>query len=77
MANLFVRNVIGVIRLNDFWTGIESGYPLCCIIFFCDVWNPLRESHRMFHGKPECYDWNHNVGYIQCPECIIKEINYE
>ena len=57
---------------NDFWDGIESGFPLCCIIFFCDVWCPLRESHKMFHGRPECYDWKSNVGHIQCPECIIS-----
>jgi len=61
-------------NFGDFWDGIESGFPLCCIIFFCDVWNPIRESHRMFHGRPECYDWSCHVGYIQCPECIIKEI---
>lgn len=62
-----------VILLNSFWAGIESGYPLCCIIFFCDVWCNVRSENRMFHGRPECYDWNTNAGYIQCPDCIIKE----
>lgn len=63
-----------MILMNDFWDGIESGYPLCCIIFFCDVWCPLRIWKRMFHGRPECYDWNTHAGYIQCPECIVSGI---
>jgi len=60
--------------LSAFWNGIESDIPICCIIFFCAVWEPLRQSHKMFHGRPECYDWRTGVGYIQCPDCIIKEV---
>jgi len=59
---------------NDFWEGIESGFPLCCIIFFCYFWNPVKESHKMFHGRPDCYDWYSNGKYVMCPECVIKEI---
>jgi len=59
--------------MSYFWAGIESGYPLCCIIFFCDVWTSLRESHRMFSGRPECYDYRTLVNFIQCPECIVKD----
>ncbi len=58
---------------SDFWCGIESGFPLCCIIFYCDYWHKkaLRKL-KMFHGRPECYDWkSNNVGHIQCPTCII------
>ena len=57
-----------------FWAGIESKYPLCCILFFCNVWVPIRQEHRMFSGRPECYDYHSNAGYIQCPECIIKKL---
>lgn len=57
---------------NDFWCGIESGFPLCCIDFFINFWVPVREKKIMFAGRPECYDWKSNTGYVQCPECIIK-----
>ena len=60
---------------NKFWFGIESGYPLCCVIFFCDVWCPIRAEHRMFHGKSECYDCRNNkVQYVQCPDCIVESV---
>ena len=59
---------------NDFWCGIESGFPLCCIDFYINFWNPIRASKRMFSGRPECYDWKSNVGHVQCPDCIIKGI---
>ena len=55
-----------------FWAGIESEFPLCCILFFCDFWVPVRQAHRMFSGRPECYDYRTNTGRVQCPECIIK-----
>ena len=62
--------------MNNFWAGIESGYPLCCIIFFCDVWINMRREHRMFHGKPECSDYTFkDAGFIMCPECIIKALS--
>lgn len=59
----------------DFWDGIESGFPLCCILFFCTPWTKLRESKRMFSYN-ESFDWKGSVGvgYVQCPECIIKGI---
>ncbi len=62
---------------DDFWRGIKFGYPLCCIIFYCDYWHEkaLRKI-KMFHGRPEVYDWEtkKKVGHIQCPECIIKNV---
>ena len=58
---------------DDFWRGIKFGYPLCCIDFFINFWCPVRSAHIMFHGRPECYDWQCD-GYVQCPECIIKRL---
>ena len=58
--------------MNDFWAGIKSKYPLCCIIFFCDFWCEVKTKHLMFHGRPECYDYNTHVGYVQCPECVVR-----
>jgi len=61
--------------MNDFWCGIESRFPLCCIIFYCDVWLPLRDSGRMFSGRPECYDWIcKKIGYIECQDCVINRL---
>jgi len=61
---------------GDFWCGIESGFPLCCIDFFINFWCPVRESKFMFSGRPECYDWNlkYDIGHIQCPDCIINGV---
>lgn len=57
---------------DDFWRGIVFGYPLCCIDFYINFWNPVRSKHFMFHGRPECYDWKNGAGYVQCPECVIR-----
>jgi len=61
---------------DDFWCGIVSGYPTCCIDFFINFWKPIRSKHFRIYGKPEGYDWKTGLGYIQCPECIIKEFYY-
>lgn len=53
-----------------FWHGIVSGYPLCCILYFCDVWYNFRKEKRMFSGK-EAKDWDFNMGYVLCPNCAI------
>lgn len=53
-----------------FWNGIISGYPLCCILFFCDVWTGLRFSKKMFSGK-ECHDWDLRMNYVLCPDCAV------
>lgn len=62
-----------MLKDNDFWRGLESGYPVCCIQYFCNFWIPVREQKLMFSGK-ECHDYSTGVGYVQCPECIVKDI---
>jgi len=58
----------------DFWDGIKSGFPLCCILFFCDTWYRL----RYVKGKPLenklFWNWYTGAGHVQCPECVIKEV---
>ena len=56
-----------------FWCGLESGYPICCVDFFINVWSILRREKRMFSGRPECYDYNSKADYVQCPDCIVRE----
>ena len=60
---------------KDFWAGIESGFPLCCILFFCDTWYRLRYSSGKPLEKELWRNWDTNVNYVQCPECIIKGDN--
>ncbi len=59
---------------SDFWCGVESGFPLCCIDFFINFWCPVRFEHKMFHGRPECYDWGDGAGHVECSDCLIKRI---
>lgn len=61
-----------MIKITDEWNGINSGYPLCCIIFFCNFWNSVRSKHIMFHKRPECYDYYHGDDFVRCPECVVK-----
>ena len=61
---------------DDFWRGMESKFPLCCIDFFINFWCPVRKSKKMFSGRPEVYEYEieNDVGHVQCPECIIKQL---
>ena len=54
---------------RNFWDGIESGFPVCCIIFYCDIWLGLRRRKMMFSYE-ESHDYDTGIGYVQCPECI-------
>lgn len=58
---------------DDFWAGIESGFPLCCIQFYVDFYNVVRENKFMFNNR-ESHDYSTGIGYVQCPNCIIKNI---
>lgn len=60
---------------KDFWSGIESEFPLCCILFFCDPWYRLRyEKNKPFEGNL-WWNWYTGTNYVQCPECTIKKVN--
>ncbi len=51
----------------DFWYGIISHFPLCCILFYCYVHNPCDLSNDYISKK--CY-----MPYVECPECVIKRL---
>ena len=60
---------------NDFWYGIVSGFPTCCIMFFCDVWYRDGElSIDMNAGTGGEYH-HEGIYYIQCPDCIAKSVH--
>ena len=57
---------------EHFFNGIEEGYPLCCILFFCMEWD------RLQHKIPELSDplvpltIMHNNQRVMCPRCIME-----
>lgn len=50
---------------SDFFCGIHSNLPLCCVLFYCDVWREKLESEIEIRGKKP-------IGYIMCPDCVAK-----
>jgi hypothetical protein len=58
---------------RDFQRGLESGFPLCCVIFFIGAWSPgpwadwkaaySAKLHALPGGSP---------GYVPCPVCLAK-----
>lgn len=54
-----------------FWYGLISRFPLCCVLFFCDVWLDLRKKKTMFSYK-KSKDWKWGLGYVPCPVCAVN-----
>jgi hypothetical protein len=51
--------------INDFLCGIHSDIPLCCVLFYCDVWYAKLSLEFDFRCE-------NPIGYIMCPDCIVK-----
>jgi len=62
---------MGKVASSNFWKGIKSGYPVCCIIFFCYFWLPVRRKKSMFCYN-ECVEYETYTDYLQCPACIVN-----
>ena len=58
-----------------FWYGVISGFPLCCIIHFCDSWHGGIENKFDLDEMKVYEETNiqHNKR-IMCPLCVINEI---
>ena len=61
-----------------FWKGIENGYPLCCILWFCNVqtnWGLQNDSLYERIYREEYDKLNHCQGstfnHAMCPDCLI------
>jgi len=64
--------------LTGFAKGIHSNIPICCVVYFCNVWVPLysKEDKRkidddrrwalMENGE----SLRNKAQYVQCPECF-------
>lgn len=56
---------------QDYYRGVHSRIPLCCIKFFIDFWVKCGDI------SAEYWTWHHNtyltekVGYVRCPLCMI------
>ena len=55
-------------NLPWFWTGVKYDIPLCCNLFFNDVWNGEWILDRSMRGN-----WlQDHDGYIPCPDCLAR-----
>ena len=60
---------------TDWFCGIKSGIPICCVVFYNLIWKwlwILPDRYVELYIKPKRYN---NLGlkvqYIKCPMCII------
>lgn len=60
---------------REFWFGIISKFPLCCILWFCDVWNVYDPSKKV-HFDSDYKSWSQCIGYVQCPSCMVKRLTF-
>ena len=50
---------------NWFKHGVESDFPLCCIIWFMNCWHEIPEDI--------VESWSSDRdGYVPCPECLLR-----
>ena len=62
---------------RDFFCGMHSGMPLCCVLWYCDCWaGNLSDQFRIVNMVYGCDlgEWkqskNISAGYVMCPDCI-------
>lgn len=63
-----------------FWNGIKFDYPMCCIIYFCNVqtnWGEQQGSlyervyREAYEENQHCHSSRHNRA--MCPDCLMTE----
>lgn len=71
---------------HDFFCGIHSGIPLCCVLWYCDMWsNNLCGQFRF--SEPIEYEYqpenlgnqlqiktSQSPGYAMCPDCLANYV---
>lgn len=63
-------------RKKNWLFGWLSGYPECCIDFYCDAWAPawhvlgINGAHEKFPHMKDAR--GHRIGYVMCPSCFAK-----
>jgi len=57
-----------------FWQGICSEFPLCCILYFCDVVVPYDVTSFSTSDEWRKVKTGSDYPYVQCPECLSKNL---
>ena len=57
--------------IDHFTDGIASGYPLCCVLFFCGGWESLLKKIPEFEEPMPIMENNERV---MCPRCIMESL---
>lgn len=67
-----------------FWKGIENKYPLCCILYFCNVQTNYGEQKDSLYERVyrEAYEkQNHcqasKFNRAMCPDCMLLLLEVE
>ena len=62
-----------------FFHGLQLGYPLCCVLWFCSSWTNMGEQRNSLYahlseGNPYSIEtnWNKEGDYIKCPNCLLS-----
>ena len=65
----------------EFWHGIISGFPLCCIDYYNNVWTDnlaekLRDDFANEDGDIGTIEASHKrTNHVMCPDCLISHLN--
>lgn len=55
----------------NFGLGLHSDIPICCVVFYCNVWSNLGpdvwDNFKNYRPAPD------GVNYIRCPECCKRD----
>jgi len=57
--------------IDHFIEGVESRYPLCCVLFFCGSWESLLKNIPEFKEDMPIMENNERV---MCPRCIMESL---
>lgn len=66
---------------HHFFFGIKCKYPLCCILYYLEVWtcNPDLFEIMQIAGYEHDYKCGippiENNRRVMCPDCILSEVN--
>lgn len=70
---------------EDFYYGIDSDFPLCCVLYFITAWEDFfhdwftpkyngsfvgEDKRIIFYEKSEL---EYHIERVLCPNCILKE----
>lgn len=57
----------------ELWTGFRHKIPLCCILFYENVWFPVIRKSIAEYAKTMT-ELTDNQGIILCPDCLVDAV---